>query len=409
MQFDSAASLRLIAESLGLVDRLGAQPIRVRVVRMVDRTLVVEITVDSDEPMTVRGEIANVMGAVSGLDVPGLFPVLGVQSIGVRAFGAADEELLWIMSSIEAAGFIARGQPIEWLSRSLIQENTPAYRRSQADRRIGQVETALRDLIDQHANASAGAGYVDQLWAPSQLAGMRDQTKAEGRDASDARTILEYAYLPQLRDAVVEHVEWFDDECVIDFMGFQESMTRLNKVRRKVAHNRPIEEEDLSTSNEVADLILGPLGRAHPELAEDFVVDRWDERATEIVGEAQQVIQSPTVPGVGEVSEVERRTAAVRGLELQLAGIVQALASFGHLAVPSHRSQLHASAVSALVRWRDALESLVAVARRRDLSLAQAEAAQAAYSAALGEVRELSKEIQRLRVGPFPDPIPRRP
>jgi len=173
MQFDSAASLRLIAESLGLVDRLGAQPIRVRVVRMVDRTLVVEITVDSDEPMTVRGEIANVMGAVSGLDVPGLFPVLGVQSIGVRAFGAADEELLWIMSSIEAAGFIARGQPIEWLSRSLIQENTPAYRRSQADRRIGQVETALRDLIDQHANASAGAGYVDQLWAPRPNEGRR--------------------------------------------------------------------------------------------------------------------------------------------------------------------------------------------------------------------------------------------
>jgi len=207
----------------------------------------------------------------------------------------------------------------------------------------------------------------------------------------------------------VEHAEWFDDDCVIDFMGFQESMTRLNKVRRKVAHNRTIAEEDLSTSNEVADLILGPLGRAHPELAEDFVVDRWDERATEIVGEAQQVIQSPTVPGVGEVSEVERRTAAVRGLEMQLAGIVQALASFGHLAVPSHRSQLHASAVSALVRWRDALESLVAVARRRDISLAQAQAAQAAYSAALGEVRELSKEIQRLRVGPFPDPIPRRP
>jgi hypothetical protein len=406
MQFDSAASLRLIAESLGLIDRLGAQPIRVRVVQMVDRTLVVEVTVDSDDPMTVRGEIANVMGAVSGLDVPSLFPVLGVQSIGVRAFGAADEELLWIMSSIEAAGFIAKGQPIEWLSRSLIQENTPAYRRSQADRRIGQIETSLRDLIDEHANASTGDSYVDQLWGPSQLAEMRDQAKAEGRDPTDPRTILEYAYLPQLRDAVVEHADWFDDDCVTDFVGFRESMTRLNKVRRKVAHNRPIAEEDLRASNEVADLILGPLGRAHPELAEDLVVDRWDERAAEIVGEAQQMIQSPTVPGVGEVSEVERRTAAVHGLELQLAGIVQALDSFGQLVIPSHRSQLHASMVSALVRWRAALQSLVAVAQRRDLSLAQAEAAQAGYSAALGEVRELSKEIQRLRVGPIPDPTP---
>lgn len=54
--FDADASLRLTAESLGLVDRLGADPIAVRNVSMSDRTLVVEITARSTDSIVVRGD-----------------------------------------------------------------------------------------------------------------------------------------------------------------------------------------------------------------------------------------------------------------------------------------------------------------------------------------------------------------
>jgi hypothetical protein len=110
VRLDTETSLRLIAESLALVHRLGANPIHARDVRVIDRTLVVEITVSSDEPLSVRGEIAGVMGALSGLDVPTLFPVLNVQSFGVRAFDTSGAELMWIISSLEAAAFVALKQ-----------------------------------------------------------------------------------------------------------------------------------------------------------------------------------------------------------------------------------------------------------------------------------------------------------
>jgi hypothetical protein len=84
VSFDHATSLRLVRESLELLDRFGAEPVNVRDVKMSDRTLVVEVAVESPDPIEVRGEIAKVMGALSGLDVPGLFPVLEVQSFGVR-------------------------------------------------------------------------------------------------------------------------------------------------------------------------------------------------------------------------------------------------------------------------------------------------------------------------------------
>ena len=214
MTFDSDAALRLIAESLGLLERLGADPIHVRNVCMRDRTLVIEITARSTDPITVRGEIGGVMGALSGLEVPELFPVLHAESFGVRAYDDAGEELLWVVSSIEAAGFVGEGRVVEWLANSLFQDNTPDYRRSQADRTIGQVETGLRELLDHHGLQQIGATYPNQLWSSSELSRIKSRADGEGRDSQDARTLLDYVFLPQLRDAIVDHHHWFDDGCL---------------------------------------------------------------------------------------------------------------------------------------------------------------------------------------------------
>ena len=89
--------------------------------------------------------------------------------VRTHAFGPADAEVMWIVSSPEAARFAGDGKPIEWLAHSMVQENSAAYRRSRADRRIGQIETALRDLLDQHGTASAGSAYLTSLWTPSQI------------------------------------------------------------------------------------------------------------------------------------------------------------------------------------------------------------------------------------------------
>ncbi len=168
MTFDSDAALRLVAESLGLVERLGADPINVWNVSMSDRTLVVEITARSTDPITVRGEIAGVMVALSGLGIPELFPVLHAESFGLRAYDAAGEELLWVVSSIEVAGFAGEGRAVEWLANSLFQDNTPAYRRSQADRIIGQIETGLRELLTVFSESALTIPISSGHWPNSQ-------------------------------------------------------------------------------------------------------------------------------------------------------------------------------------------------------------------------------------------------
>ena len=211
---------------------------------MSDRTLVVEITARSTDPLKVRGEVAGVMGGLAGLGIPELFPVLHAETFGVRAYDDAGEELLWVISSIEAAGFAGEGRAVEWIANSVFQDNTPAYRRSQADRIIGQIETGFRELLDHHGLQRIGADYPDQLWPPSELSKLEGLAASEGRDSADARTLLDYLLLPQLRDAIADHDDWFDDGCLPDTEAFKDSLGALNAVRRKVAHHREISSDD---------------------------------------------------------------------------------------------------------------------------------------------------------------------
>src|SRR5688572_21939502 len=95
-------ALKLIDQSLRVIDKFGAQPIQVRDVGLADRTLVVQFDVEAQETMPVLGEIANVMGVLSGLDIPSLFPQLSVDHLGARAFDSEGQEVMWVLSSFEA-------------------------------------------------------------------------------------------------------------------------------------------------------------------------------------------------------------------------------------------------------------------------------------------------------------------
>ena len=89
-----------------------------------------------------------------------------------------------------------RRPPRRMASDSLLQDNTPAYRRSQADRTIGQIETGLRELLDHHGLQRTGDAYPNQLWSPSELSNFKGRADAEGRNHDDARTLLDYVLLP---------------------------------------------------------------------------------------------------------------------------------------------------------------------------------------------------------------------
>ncbi len=398
MNMTQDEALRLIEQSLQVIDRLGAAPIDVRSVQMADRTLVVEFTVDKDDTTSLLGEVANVMGVLSGLDVPDLFPQLPVEHLGARAFDNEGQEIMWIISSLEAAGFIAKGQPIEWLNRSMVQENTPGYRRSQADRRVGQVETALRDLLHEHGVEHGGAAYLKHLWKESDIKDLEKAARKEGL-SSDPRDLLDFTFLPQLVESVANNPFWFQDGCIPNPTRFKSEMARLNKIRRKVAHHREISEGDLQTCRDVAGIVLRPIGEVHPDLADDFLVDRWEDEVSRLISELQGAFDGISVADKGTVSESERRRQVIAAIQGQLDGVEATIEGFARLAVPAQRQALHEATLAAMGRWRDALIDLSEASKQPGITVSEAEAAREGYSAALAEVREMRQRIRAIRLG----------
>ena len=205
-------------------------------------------------------------------------------------------------------------------------------------------------------------------------------------------------FLPQLRDAIVDHHDWFDDGCLPDTEALKESLGELNKMRRKVAHHREISSEELRDCRAIARSCLTPIGGAHPYLIDDFLVDRWEDQATQIVDDMRAGLDVAEPPPAGSMPETLRRRLAIDALIAQRRAVNEALSSLSRLVVPSPRQQIHDAAVGALTHWQAALADLIAQGSRQDLTTAQTQAASAVYAEALKRVREVTEEIRRLRI-----------
>ena len=169
-------------------------------------------------------------------------------------------------------------------------------------------------------------------------------------------------------------------------------------MRRKVAHYREISSDELRDCRALARSCLTPIGGAHPYLIEDFLVDRWEDQAAQIVNGMRAGFDSADPPTAGSMPDVQRRRFAIDALTAQRLALNEALSSLSRLVVPPSRQHLHDVAVRALTHWQAALADLITAGSNQHVTTAQAQAASAVYAEALDHVREVAAEIRRLRV-----------
>ena len=253
-------------------------------------------------------------------------------------------------------------------------------------------------MLHEHGSKHATATYLEHLWDESQIRELGKAARKE-RLSNDPRDLLDFTFLPQLVDAVANNPVWFDDGCIPDPTRFKSEMTRLNKIRRKIAHHREISESDLQTCRDVAAKVLGPVGAVHTDLADDFLVDRWEDEVSKVMSELQGGFEGIVVADKGTVTESERRRQVIAAIQGQLDSVEATIDAFERLAVPAQRQTLHQATVAAMERWRDALMDLSEASKQPDITVREAEAAQDTYSAALAEVREMRQQIRAIRLG----------
>lgn len=398
MTFDQETSLRLVGEALSLVHLLGdVDQITVRQVSLIDQSLTVEVLATSDDPILLRGQAASVMGGLSGLDVPDLFPALNFTNFAVRLVNHRGDDVFWIISSPQDAKFAETGA-VRWLANSVFQDNTPAYRRSQADRLIAQLEKGLRDLLHLHWHMTHGNGYISTVLTSTLLKDLRRMARREGEDEHDDRTLLDYTLLPQLAASACDEALLTTHGCVHDSDQLKEDLAKLNKIRRKVAHHRDVTVQDLEIVRTVVAGIFRPLGERHPDLIMDFLAERWDDAVQTLMKDLSTGMQTEDPPEAGTVPETERQAIAARMLEQQLAAAKRGQSALGNLVVPAVRKSIHDLVELAFRRLVDALGDIAVVARQESLNLAEALAAQDRHAKAMEDIRKLGEEVERIRV-----------
>lgn len=399
MSFDEGTALRLIGEMLGMAHLVhdGVAEIKVRAVMVVDQSLTVEALATSEDPVRLRGQAASIMGGLSGLDLAGLFPALHFRSFAVRLCNRRGEDLFWIISSPEDARFSVTGA-VRWLANSIFQDNTPAYQRSIADPKISQLETGLRDLLHDHWVEEHGPTYAEKVFTDTLLKNLRKSARKEGEDETDGRALLDLTLLHQLRDLACSEALLLEHGCVEAAERFASDLEILNRIRRKVAHHRAITSADTEETRRIAMAILGPVGRYHPGLVDDFLVDRWDAAVADIFSQSRSGFSQPEPPARNTLSEIARRDIAIGMLEEQLDAAMTALSSIRQLVVPPTRQQRHDAVEEAFSVLVEGLTSLISVAASPHVTVAQMEAASGNYEHALGLVRRLGEDILEMRV-----------
>lgn len=398
MSFDPETSLRLIGELLGAAHIVGNVPkITVRSVRILEQSLAVDVLATSDDRNLLLGQAASVMGGLSGLDVSGMFPSLSFTTFAVRLVDGGDNEILWVVSSPDDARF-AEGSVIRWLRNSIVQDNTPAYRRSQADRLVSQLEVGLRDLLHVHWLDAHGAGYASVVLTAAHRQVLRRMARREGEDQSGDRTLLDYTMLPQLAEYAVGEPLLVAHGCVDDPSQLADDLARVNKVRRKVAHHREITADDLRTLRDGAGRILQAIGSYHPELVIDFVVQRWDDALRALTQQLSADMKTDEPPTAGSMPESERQAIAAATLRQQAEAATRALSALGTLVVPPVRRTAHEVAEHALHDLAAALRDLAELANQPRLDLEAIHDGCRRHADAMAQIRQLGDELERVLV-----------
>ena len=100
----------------------------------------------SRNSIDLKVEISSIMGAIYGFLKDDVNDI-SINNYAIRAFDENDIELMYVITPVDSAYLVGQGKPIEWMKRSIFNENTADYRLGIAKRQISEIENALRLII----------------------------------------------------------------------------------------------------------------------------------------------------------------------------------------------------------------------------------------------------------------------
>ena len=294
----------------------------------------------SDNSTDIKVEIATIMGFFNGFFKDDSFENVDFKNYAARAFDENDKELLYAISSKQAAQLIGDGNSIDWLKSTLFQENTSDYRLGIAKRIISEIENSLRTAVKDILRKQFGDDWWNQS-LNNKLGNSIKKTYNDqfGEEISDGDLLIDYTYLLQLKKIISTH--WIYFRHLFDTkIDFENGIDELNKIRREEAHNREITAEHLKDLDKLHNSILSKISEEYPEMLSTYLVDNWKARIKSIMQQSYK----PLYPGTELVDEPNSHLKLLKSIESTkhlIEYIENTIEKLESVVTPTQKKKLH--------------------------------------------------------------------
>jgi hypothetical protein len=233
------------------------------------------------DTIDIKTEISCIMANFNGYFRSGGFNEIGFDYYCISALDESNNELIYAISSKDTAELIGE-KAIEWLRLTYFQENTNEFRVSQAKTIISEIENTLREIIAKILDAK----HSENWWLKSVDTKLNKSTtnmyeRSFGEKTSNGKLLINHTFILDLKDIISNNWEDFY-HLFKNSYEFEQSMIKLNEIRREEAHNRPISHQNLDELQIVHNNLLSRIFELCPTNKSNYLIENWQRQIQKI-------------------------------------------------------------------------------------------------------------------------------
>ena len=335
------------------------------------KTLECQFYARFENSLDIKTEISSIMGALHGFFKDGSFENLKLNYYAVRAYDKSDNEIVYALSSIEAAGMIGNGNAIDWMKSTIFQENTKDYRIGIAKRQISEIENALRKIVVDRLSLKHGSGWFKLSLGNRLFESIKGTYLNQfGDETEDGKILIEYTYILQLKKIICTN--WKDFSDLFDSKNkFEKFMVELNGFRREEAHNRDVSTDHLKNLNIIYEFVLINICKVYREILPSYLIDDWKDNLNKIM------FPKPDLPYSDSDIDTEpdsklKYDKAISNLQYLVDHIADKELKLRSIVVPIQKKKIHQELIDTLNNYRLLHEELIESGKTGDYSLVHA-------------------------------------
>lgn len=316
-------------------------------------TLVCEYYSEYQKSLDIKQEISTITGFLSGFFKGDIYEGIKINYFGIKAFTSNDVELLYAVSTRGAADGAAAGNSIEWIKNTYFQENTLDFRLSRAKTFVSDIENSLRRVIVDIYEKKYGNDWWDKAIDEKISNSIKSTyTNQFGESINDGSVLINYSFTLDLKKIV--SADWGAFRHLFERKDtFEDTMVRLNVLRREEAHNREISEQHLLDLEEIYRILLGKIASKYPNIELAYLVEHWRSKVKSIMVYENHIEPTYTMDLFNQSTDDEKRNLIIKDCVSQIEFLDSIISSLKTLTVPFSKKEKHNTLLEILTGYQN--------------------------------------------------------